>query len=304
MLARLARFALALEIAAYLAVGYALHRFAGWPVAALVAAALGCAFGVRFLLVCFTCFVGGWLLRSARAPQDRLGPRATVGYVLGEYRALLADNLVNLPFDRLVLRADATSAGGGGIPVVLVHGYFSNRGFFRRLVPALEAAGVGPVFTPDFTVLLRTIEHFAAELHEEIERVVAATGSARVVLVCHSMGGLAARRYRADHGDARIARLVTIATPHHGTAMAAMGAGANARQMKPGSAFLRALEHHESAGPPAFPVLSIYSPHDNLVSPQATSVLAWARNLALPGLGHVAILGSQRLFAALRDELR
>ena len=304
MLALLARLALALELTAYVGVGWLLHRQAGWHPVALVMAAVACALGVRLLLVCFTCAMGGWVHRSPRCVAHELGAAGTLAYVLGEYRALLEDNLVNLPWERLVVRADPPARPSSRLPVILVHGYFSNRGFFRQLVPALEAEGIAPLFAPNFNVIFEDIEHFATELHQEIERIATATGQPRVILACHSMGGLAARRYVMEHGAARIERLVTIATPHHGTAMAALGLGANARQMYQHSAFLQALEASEGATPPSFPAISIYSPHDNLVAPQETSRLPWARNIALPGLGHVAILRSWALIVALRDELR
>lgn len=121
--------------------------------------------------------------------------------------------------------------------------------------------------------------------------------------MCHSMGGLAARRYLVDHGDARLDRLITIASPHHGTALASLGIGANARQMRRGSEFLRGLEAAEARTQRAFPATSIYSPHDNLVAPQDTSRLPWAQNLAIPGLGHIDILASERMYRALLKEL-
>ena len=49
---------------------------------------------------------------------------------------------------------------------------------------------------------------------------------------------------------------------------------------------------------------SIYTPHDNLVAPQDTSRLSWARNIAIPGRGHVDILASERLSAIVLKELR
>ena len=47
-----------------------------------------------------------------------------------------------------------------------------------------------------------------------------------------------------------------------------------------------------------------HSPHDNLVAPQETSVLPWAKNIAIPGRGHVDILGSALLVEILVAELR
>ena len=183
--------------------------------------------------------------------------------------------------------------------MVLVHGYFANRGYFRALVSGLEAHGAGPVFAPNLRSWMAPIETAEEELHGHIERIVAGTGQPRVVLVGHSMGGLVARAYLARRGPGRVARLVTVASPHHGTALARWGIGPSGRQMRAGSAFLAALEAAEGARGAGVETVSIYSPHDNMVAPQATSRLAWARNVALPGLGHIAIAQSRELVAAL-----
>ena len=88
------------------------------------------------------------------------------------------------------------------------------------------------------------------------------------------MGGLAARAWlRNDpHALARAARLITLGTPHHGTVLANLGVGANARQMRCSqagepSAWLRALAAGESAAARAR-MVSIWTYHDNIVAPQ------------------------------------
>jgi triacylglycerol esterase/lipase EstA (alpha/beta hydrolase family) len=302
MPARLVRFTLALELAAYVALGAWLSSVAGRTLPAVVALAIALALGARFLLVCFSSFVG-WVYCSPCAPEHRIGLAGVPRLVLGEYRALLCGNLWYLPWDSVAMRPEPVPTPVAQPPVILVHGYMSNRGFFGPLQRWLDAQGVAPVFAPNFHVLFDSIEQFAAELHDEIERIAQGSGQPRVILVCHSMGGLAARRYLQDHGAGRIARLVTIASPHHGTAVAKMGLGLNARQMTPGSDFLRELERAEAASPPAVETLSIWSPHDNLVSPQDTSRLPWAREHVIPGVAHVGLLSSPRTFAALRPEL-
>jgi triacylglycerol esterase/lipase EstA (alpha/beta hydrolase family) len=117
------------------------------------------------------------------------------------------------------------------------------------------------------------------------------------------MGGLAARRYLASHGARRVACLVTIASPHAGTVLARLALGANALQMRPGSAFLRELVQVENGNAPC-PATSIYSWQDNLVMPQDTSRLPWARNIALESMGHITILQSPRVFATVLEALR
>jgi triacylglycerol esterase/lipase EstA (alpha/beta hydrolase family) len=117
------------------------------------------------------------------------------------------------------------------------------------------------------------------------------------------MGGLGARTYLCRHGAARVAKLITIASPHHGTVHARFGAGDNARQMLRGSPFLAELCAKEGSRGPECGVVSIYTPHDNLVAPQETSRLPWAKNIAIPGRGHVDILRSPELVSILLGEL-
>ena len=57
----------------------------------------------------------------------------------------------------------------------------------------------------------------AAQLDREIEDFLQGAASGKLVLVTHSMGGLAARAYLKRHGSARVAKLITLACPHHGT---------------------------------------------------------------------------------------
>jgi pimeloyl-ACP methyl ester carboxylesterase len=302
MLARIVRVSLLLELAAYAALGAWLHAAFGWSGPHLVAAAAAFALGIRLALVCLTMTIG-WVARSPRRPGDGIGPMGTARLVLGEWRALLLDNFFYLPFERQALRRDPDPALRGGIPVVLAHGYFSNRGYFRALVRGLEARGVAPIFVPNFRTVFTPIENYVEEMHRQIERIAAASGHARVILVCHSMGGLAAREYLRRHGPGRIAKLVTIASPHHGTVLAHLGVGANGTQMRRGSRFLSTLEQGEGERTAALAATSIFSTHDNLVAPQETSRLPWAKNIALPGLGHIDILGSERLRAVLLEEL-
>ena len=162
---------------------------------------------------------------------------------------------------------------------------------------------MGPVLTPNFPSIFATIGDYAEALHAEIERACAASGARQVMLLCHSMGGLAAREYLRRHGEGRVAKLITIATPHHGTVHARLGAGANAREMRQASAFLAALATREEEAGPACAAVSIYSTHDNLVAPRESARLEWARNVVLPGRGHVEILSSPELVALVAAEL-
>lgn len=299
MLARFVLAALLLEMLAYATFGSWLHGVHGWSVAAALALAVATSLGVRLAMVATT-FMLSWTHRSPREPVSVGGG---IRLLLLEWRALLADNFLYLPLERVMVRRDPEGPAPL-TPVLLVHGFFSNRGYFGALVRALDADSHRAVYTGNFSATFATIERFAAELRQRIEEVCGATGQPRVILVCHSMGGLAAREYFRVHGVARVERLVTIASPHHGTALATFGLGANARQMARDSAFLGRLAAFEGEQGPGVPALSIYSRHDNLVAPQDTSRLPWARNLPLVGMGHVGILSSPQLRELLTTELR
>ena len=269
-----------------------------------LAAALGmvAAFLLARAFFVATGFVLARLHRPHRAPTEVLTALQALGVFAREYRHLLAFNLLYVPWDRVFLRPDPEPIAGEGTPVVLVHGYFANRGYFRPLVRRLEADGMGPVFTPNLRSFHAPIERFESELSAHLERISAGCGK-RVVVIAHSMGGLGIRAHLARHGTRYVERIVTIASPHHGTVLALHSTGASPRQMRPGSEFLRELASREGDGP-GIPALSIYSMHDNLVAPPETSCLPWARNLALRGLGHLDTVHADATYALVLDELR
>lgn len=295
------RLALLLELALYAALGAFFHA-RGVGVVAIVLGALALALGGRFI----------WLLASmaiaafADRPRDAGVARTFRGVLrvaLGEYRAVLANNFFYMPFDAVATRPDPEPRPADRPPVILVHGYFSSRGYFRELAQFLDAHGIAPVFAPRFPGTFATIEQFADALDAEIERIARGTGRSQVILVCHSMGGLAARCYLARKGAGRVAKLVTIGSPHAGTGLAAFGMGENAPQMRVESAFLADLARREAGRAPCA-TTAIYSTGDNLVSPRHSGRLEWARNVALADLGHVAMLSSPELHRLLLEELR
>jgi triacylglycerol lipase len=174
--------------------------------------------------------------------------------------------------------------------VLLVHGYGCSRAAWWWLRRRLQAAG-WMVATINLEPIYCSIDDFTAPLARRIDAVLAETGAERLILVGHSMGGLVARAYLQRHGEARVAGLVTLGTPHQGSGLAHLGYGLNARQMRPGSPWLEAL-----AKPgPGLATVVIYSPHDNFVMPQANLRLPAAVDRPLDGIGHLAMLFSPRV---------
>jgi pimeloyl-ACP methyl ester carboxylesterase len=115
----------------------------------------------------------------------------------------------------------------------------------------------------------------------------------RVVIVAHSMGGLVARALLRDLGAGVIRRIVTIASPHHGTVLVRGLPWPNARQMSDVSPWLHTLNTVQE-GRFAVPMASIYSLEDNLVVPAGSARLQGAESHELRGIGHLGMLRSQR----------
>jgi pimeloyl-ACP methyl ester carboxylesterase len=62
-----------------------------------------------------------------------------------------------------------------------------------------------------------TIATYASRLGKAVDRISELTGNSLCSIVAHSMGGIVARHYVANGGKSRVAKLLTLATPHMGT---------------------------------------------------------------------------------------
>ena len=300
VLARYARRFLFFEFAGYgLAAGVLVRLGMGWwsfPVTVI-----GLALLMRCVAVATTFVVAAML-----SPAGERLPQSTAGrlrMVAAEIVWTTLTYSVLMPFPRMFSRAESRlSANTAATPVLLLHGYVCNSGIWASMRLFLEAKGV-PVYTHDLEPVYAGIDEYVPGLAARIEDICARTGAQRLVLVAHSMGGLAARAYLRAAGPARVAKLITLGTPHHGTRTAPLGLGANARQMEPGSAWLESLDRAES-GAAGVPVTSIYSRDDNVVVPAESSALDRARNMKLSSIGHVSLVFSHIVQETVMDEIR
>ena len=235
---------------------------------------------------------------SVTPAEHRIGARAALRLFAGEFAASMQASSWTMPRAWPHLRVHEDAAGA---PVLLLHGYGCNSGYWAHLVPRLDAARISHA-TLDLAPVTASIDAYVPLVEEGVRALLAATGAAQVVLVAHSMGGLAARAWMRNAGTGRVARVITLGTPHQGTLLASLGPGANARQMRRGSAWLRDLGAGESAGTRAL-ITSIYTHHDNIVAPQTSSELAGARNVAFGGMGHVALGAHPVILARVIAEL-
>jgi triacylglycerol esterase/lipase EstA (alpha/beta hydrolase family) len=188
---------------------------------------------------------------------------------------------------RLFMRDPVTTSGRR--PVILVHGVLVNDGVWLPVKRHLARRDELAVYTINYGPPYGDIEHFADQLAVKVQGVCDQTAATRVLLICHSMGGLVARAYVRRYSASRVERIVTLGTPHHGSMLAWLYFGRCLAQMRPGNAWLAELNRDEASACPV-PITSIWSRHDSMVCPQASSELECAEDVAIVGVGHNALL--------------
>ena len=185
----------------------------------------------------------------------------------------------------------ASTPAGRQRGIVFVHGFLCNRGVWNAWYPRLQREGI-PFEALNLEPPFASIDAYACLLDAAVTRMRADTGM-HPLLVCHSMGGLAARAWmRAKGPDAQVHRIVTIGSPHRGTQLGhwtpQRPAIANAHQMRLDSEWLRALVSVEAAELRR-KFVCFYSNCDNIVFPATSATLPDADNRHIPGVPHLAL---------------
>lgn len=287
MLARVLTLILFVEMFVYS--GYAVARvvLGAWSPGFAILFILGMPIVLRGLLTALG-FAVSWFFRSPRPRSGRITLPEGLWMFVREWAAMSFQYGFGQAFESVFVAPDKLRrVASGETPVLLVHGYLCNRGVWWWLKPRMENAE-HVVATVTLEPVLGEIDDGVRPLMERIEAVCRETGAPRVALVCHSMGGLTARAYIRLCGSERVARLITIATPHQGSVMARFGLGRNARQMREGGEWIAELGRAKL--PSDLPVVSIYSLHDNLVAPQDNAMLPGAQLMPMTGRGHNEML--------------
>lgn len=175
--------------------------------------------------------------------------------------------------------------------VVLVHGFVCNRGFWLPWMRELRTLDI-PYTSVNLEPVFGSIADYVPVIEEAVQRAEQLTGRPPV-LVCHSMGGLAARAWLAHGSPAaqRVRQVITIGTPHHGTWISRFSRAPNGRQMRQKHEWLGALLAREAAtaATPHSRFVCWYSNADNIVFPASSAMLLGADNRHVPGMAHVAL---------------
>jgi pimeloyl-ACP methyl ester carboxylesterase len=254
--------------------------------------------------------------------------------------ALVCEGFLRRFGSTLALLLWASTATAAELPVLLIHGFCSSAETWDETLPQLSIRRYGydaprlyenasgqaaartvvrsgsRTFRIDFSDLAGGFdllavadvptERKAGELKVVIDAIKQLTGAPAVILVGHSLGGLAARSYMQGTGYDRQGRpirygrdvgaLITIDTPNQGSRLAYVSGfperdeciladTVNLRELQPASGFLRRL--NRQPWPALAPVHSIISSttgtdHDDVVNIESQDLMA------LPGYATLA----------------
>jgi triacylglycerol lipase len=201
-------------------------------------------------------------------------------------------------------------------PVLLVPGYGGSTAALDVLAAALRAGGRDVTVVPAEGAGTEDLRDQAAALGRVARAVLDESGAASVDVVGYSAGGIVARVWVADlGGDALARRVVTLATPNHGTDLAAVASGLGAtacpaacQQLATDSDLLRELNAGDET--PAGPRwVAIWTEDDKTVVPPDSGVLdgatAFSVQSVCPGLvvGHPDVPRTPAVMAMVAAEL-
>lgn len=178
-----------------------------------------------------------------------------------------------------------------GTPIILVHGVIDNHTIFSLLRRALMRRGFGRTISLNYSPLTDDIRRVARRLGRLVESVCRETGYERVHIVGHSMGGLISRYYvQRLGGDARVHTLVTLGTPHQGSAPAKFVPHNVARQLRPDSPIVAELAEPSRC---TTRMVAVWSDLDQMIIPKRAARIVHndlnARNVFVRGVGHMSL---------------
>ncbi len=249
--------------------------------------------GAALILFGYALFLGLEFIAVYKVQRSEAGPYATGRQLLSAWwgEVFCAPRVFcwRQPF-RSQAEPDFIPADSGGrTGVVLVHGFVCNRGLWTPWMRDFRERGI-PFVAVNLEPVFGSIDDYPQIIEVAVARIEMATAMP-VVLVGHSMGGLAIRswltKFRADQ---RVRHVITIGTPHQGTWLARYSTTVNGAQMRPGSPWLTNLAGGEpTTGRPGL-FTCFYSDCDNIVFPARMGTIPGAVNHRLSGVAHMEMV--------------
>ncbi|MEA2445064.1 MAG: triacylglycerol lipase [Thermoleophilales bacterium] len=199
----------------------------------------------------------------------------------------------------------APAAAQAREPILFVHGWNSSASTWNNVVNRFRADGWSVADTNTWSYnTAQSNATTAQQLSTKVNQILAATGATKVDLISHSMGGLSTRYYVKNLGGAaKVDDFVSLAGPNHGTSTAYFCFDTSCGQMRPGSSFLNALNSGDET-PGAVHYGTWWSPCDEVINPDTSTILSGATNTQTACLSHSGVKESATVYAQVREFVR
>jgi hypothetical protein len=201
--------------------------------------------------------------------------------------AYAADRQLRSPFESRTAHRFAT---GDRAPVVLLAGVVEPWTMLLPVAERLHQTG-HPVFVvPELAFNLASVGDAAALA----QAAIVERNLRNVILVAHSKGGLVGKRLLIDDTEGRIAALIAIATPFHGSSLARLLPTPAISALRPDDPVIQALESSTRVNAQITSIYPAFDPH----VPES-SRLEGATNIELVVMGHFKLLRDPELLDAV-----
>ncbi len=190
-------------------------------------------------------------------------------------------------------------------PVIFVHGFASSGQIWGTMIGSLVADGwlASDIVNWSYDTTISNVT-IAGLIKSKVDSISSATGAPKVDIISHSMGGLSSRYYARNLGGSeKIDAWVSLGGPNHGTTTANFCGVVSCLEMRPGSAFLTALNaDDETPGSPRY--ATWWTPCDNVTTAPESVILSGATNTQTACIGHSDLYANATVYAQVRDWIR
>ncbi len=189
-------------------------------------------------------------------------------------------------------------------PILFVHGYLGNNGNWQQMEDRFRADGWQDVELYAYNYsFIDSNASSASEIRDQVDKIIATTGSAKVDIIAFSMGSISSRYYLKNLGGAgKIDAWVSLAGPNHGTSDVENQdcQTTPCKEIIPGSAFLGALNAIDET-PGLVRYATWRSNCDATIIPTASVVLSGATNNLAACIAHLDFFTDATVYAQVRN---
>lgn len=179
------------------------------------------------------------------------------------------------------------------VPLLLIHGIDDTAKVFDKMTAYLRDCGWSDIHALDLIPNNGDLglETLALQIKAYINLYLSSVP--KIDVVGFSMGGIISRYYIQRLGGVeKVRNFITLSSPHNGTWIGYFRYNLGARQMRPHSTFLQAL-NQSLEDLQRINFVSVWTPYDLMIVPSHSSYLPVGTMIQIPVLAHPYMLTSE-----------